>query len=181
MSSSTFSYLDPIQRKKIYVVLDDINFTWTKFEIKQILNLWNKGKSIHYISTSIQREVDEIALLIMDLGEYPKCYFLQRDNGVNESNPVCANRYYRIKIENLLNSINEEYKMFEEFYEVDFIWDEYEVYEFDRMWNFGVSIQKISKKLKRNIIDCVLLLFDRSRKNFINSRDGGLKGFNGIS
>ncbi|MFH5187013.1 helix-turn-helix domain-containing protein [Paenibacillus sp. TAB 01] len=60
--------------------------------------------------------------------------------------------------------------------DLDFVWDEKEVKEFDRMWIEGLSIQDISRAFDRDMDEVVLLVMDRKRTGYINDRPGGVYG-----
>ncbi|MBN2910792.1 helix-turn-helix domain-containing protein [Polycladomyces sp. WAk] len=57
-----------IQRRKIYIALDDLdfNFFWDEAEIPDIERMWNAGFSIWDIANACMRDPDEVAILIMD-------------------------------------------------------------------------------------------------------------------
>lgn len=61
------------------IVLDDLDFSWTESEVKQVKQLWKKGVSIVEIANTVRKQnldfyrkdqdaIDETALLIIHLG-----------------------------------------------------------------------------------------------------------------
>jgi fructose-1,6-bisphosphatase/sedoheptulose 1,7-bisphosphatase-like protein len=58
--------------------------------------------------------------------------------------------------------------------DMDFVWSEKDVSRFDFFWNNGLGIEKIAKRLKRDIDEVVILIMDRARKGYIKPRKGGL-------
>lgn len=56
------------------IILQDVDFTWYKDEIKNALDYWNDGLSLKEISTSLGKSSLETMLLLIDLeskGELP--------------------------------------------------------------------------------------------------------------
>ncbi|PEJ56169.1 helix-turn-helix domain containing protein [Bacillus sp. AFS002410] len=63
----TSKLMDPTRkRKEVVIVLEELDFTWDKSEIKEFVRLWKEGTSIWDLSKTFQRPQVEIALLIMD-------------------------------------------------------------------------------------------------------------------
>lgn len=58
----------------------------------------------------------------------------------------------------------------------DFVWDERDVVEFDRMWNEGLSLYDIAKVFKRDPDEVAILVMDRAKQGFIKRRKGGVQG-----
>lgn len=56
------------KRRKIYTVLEELNFHWDYEEIKEFKEMWNKGVSIFKMIEHFGRTEEEIALLILDRG-----------------------------------------------------------------------------------------------------------------
>jgi hypothetical protein len=54
------------ERLSTYVALEELNFVWSKKEVKDFEYLWKKGHSIEDISNYFDRDIDEVALLVMD-------------------------------------------------------------------------------------------------------------------
>lgn len=60
--------------------------------------------------------------------------------------------------------------------DLDFVWDEDEVLEFDRLWHAGASIYEIARHFRRDPDEVVILAIDRARQGFIGPRSGGVWG-----
>ncbi|QKE74749.1 helix-turn-helix domain containing protein [Arthrobacter citreus] len=54
------------KRKKVVIVLEELDFTWDESEVKEFVRLWKEGASIWDLAKTFQRPQAEIALLIMD-------------------------------------------------------------------------------------------------------------------
>lgn len=174
-----FANLMSQERRAIYIVLEDMNFHWPAKDIETVLRLWNEGMSINYIGKQVERDVDEISLLLVELAERHRGKVFRRNRGVlvsSEINLKKISQYYK-RLLRFLDKYPDGYKLFETWYNIDFVWDEREVLRFEEMWNKGISFQEIFAVLKRNEIDCLLLLFDRVRKGSIHPREGGLDGW----
>lgn len=55
------------KRQKIYLALEDLNFVWCESEVLQVIDLWEQGLNIWGIAAKVERDPDEVAILIMDL------------------------------------------------------------------------------------------------------------------
>lgn len=51
-----------------------------------------------------------------------------------------------------------------------------EINDFLEMWNAGISVSNIAKKMKRNTSEIVLLVFDHAERNILPPRDEGIYG-----
>ncbi|WP_227522037.1 helix-turn-helix domain containing protein [Bacillus solitudinis] len=58
--------------------------------------------------------------------------------------------------------------------ELNFLWDEKEVIEFDQMWKRGVSLKRMARYFNREEDEVAMLILDRKRKKRISVRDRGL-------
>ena len=63
-----------------YIALLDLDFSWSTEDKEIIIEFWNQGESIKYISEKVEREVDEVFLLLLDLARKKK--IKERDNGI---------------------------------------------------------------------------------------------------
>lgn len=164
------------KRQNIYVVLDDINFNWKASELETIIRLWNDGRSLWYIENEVNRNIDEIAILLMDLAETRRNFICERSRGLLTSILVDQPYQYQKRVENFLNEYINGYEALSHV-NANFFWDEVEVHKFEQYWKEGISLERISRKLKRKPLDCMFLLLDRLRKGFIKGREGLLDGF----
>ncbi|WP_308637696.1 helix-turn-helix domain-containing protein [Paenibacillus silvisoli] len=60
--------------------------------------------------------------------------------------------------------------------EMDFSWDEKEIFRFESLWRQGMAVFQIAKELRRDPDEVALLIIDRSRKKAIAPRKGGIWG-----
>lgn len=65
-------------KSELIMILDDLDFSWTKREIQQAIFMWTSGYSIVDMAKKLrphdskQNGTDEVALLIMHLGRQEK-------------------------------------------------------------------------------------------------------------
>lgn len=161
-----------VKRVTTYVALEDIDFTWMKDELELVIKMWNEGRSIFAIAPHLNRDIDELVLLLMDLGD--KGLILPRSSGALTSTPIKPNKHKLSLIRGFLNKHKHGYVVYEQ---RDFIFDQYQAVTFDQLWNQNLSIQEISKVLRRkNPIETIFLMMDRSRKGKVTSRPFTLDG-----
>lgn len=66
--------------RKLYIACEDMNFVWCESEVREIERMWQGGLSIEDMAKSFDRDVDEVAVLIMDLAKQER--IKERKNGV---------------------------------------------------------------------------------------------------
>lgn len=54
-------------KSELIIALDDMDFSWYKKEIEKVKRLWDNNLHIADISRQIDRDQDEVAILIMHL------------------------------------------------------------------------------------------------------------------
>lgn len=54
-------------RRRVYVALEDLDFTFDEADLPMIIHMWEEGLSIWDIARAFDRDPDEITVLIMDL------------------------------------------------------------------------------------------------------------------
>lgn len=54
------------QRSCIYVACEEVDMIWDERDVTAFDSMWNEGFSIDDIASSFERDVDEVALLVMD-------------------------------------------------------------------------------------------------------------------
>jgi hypothetical protein len=54
------------QRRMVYVALEDMNFIWDARDVEQFDHMWREGLSLIDIARALDRDPDEVALLVMD-------------------------------------------------------------------------------------------------------------------
>lgn len=50
------------------IILEDLNFMWEKEQIDRVIELWQEGINVIDIATEINRNTEEVFLLLMHLG-----------------------------------------------------------------------------------------------------------------
>ncbi|MGO4888018.1 helix-turn-helix domain-containing protein [Anaerobacillus sp. MEB173] len=70
------------RRMKIYTALEELDFHWDEQEVSTFIELWNNGFSLNEIAQRFSRDIDEAAILLMDLGRKkrinPRHYGIER-------------------------------------------------------------------------------------------------------
>ena len=67
-------------REELYIALSELDFSWYPGEVEQVAQLWREGLHIADIAEKMKRDIDEVAILIMDLARKNKVR--RRKNGV---------------------------------------------------------------------------------------------------
>ena len=163
------------ERRSIYIALENWNLFWSIEEIKEFFELWIAGFSLDYISKHLERNSDELALLIIEISSKQKHFFPQRDRGIHISSPVewtgFHNRYFSLFLKNL-----EEDDGYTLCFEQDMFWDRKEVLYLEKLWDNGKSLTFMEEKFQRDNYEIILLLLDRITQGKINPRHGGIEG-----
>jgi len=66
-------------QEELYIALSELDFSWFPGEVEKIKKLWAYGLHIAKIAEMLERDVDEVAVLIMDLARKNK--IRRRKNG----------------------------------------------------------------------------------------------------
>jgi hypothetical protein len=167
-----------ISRRNIYIALSDIEFYWSQDEVLNVVKCWNSGYSIGDIAKEVERPDDEVALLVISVNAERKVFNRRSRDAIHTSSAVEVNRYvFNETMEKFTKYIKNGYYVFDNHLNIDFIWCETKVLEFEKLWNEGFHIVEIQKKLKRKTIyDIAVLVIDRCRKGYIQPRKEGLEG-----
>ncbi|MGM0437525.1 MAG: hypothetical protein ACQEQD_04570 [Bacillota bacterium] len=72
--------LDLLNLENDYIALLELDFSWRKETVEEVKELWKEGYIISYIADKINREGDEVFLLLMDLAR--KGEIEKRENGI---------------------------------------------------------------------------------------------------
>lgn len=155
-------------RSCLYLALELTNLHFSAKEITDVLKFWTGGLSIFKISELVKRDVDGVALLLLDLAENTKL-IPPRKFGLLESPPIDLSASYYNKLSRFENKHLEEYMVFQKY---QMVWDERDVVRFDGLWKRKTSLTEMAKVLKRPIIEVVILLFDRAIKEKIRPLPG---------
>ena len=54
-------------REELYIALSELDFSWYRGEVEQVAQLWREGLPVADIAERMERDIDEVAILIMDL------------------------------------------------------------------------------------------------------------------
>jgi hypothetical protein len=49
-----------------HIALEELNFLWELTDVEEVEKMWNMGIPITFIADNFERDIDEVALLIMD-------------------------------------------------------------------------------------------------------------------
>lgn len=60
------AYLTEPPRKQRYIACETLNFVWDQPVIDQVKAMWRDGVSLEDIAAELQRDPDEVAILIID-------------------------------------------------------------------------------------------------------------------
>ena len=67
-------------QEKLYIALSELDFSWYPGELEQVAQFWRDGLPVADIAEKMERDIDEVAVLIMDLARKNK--IRRRKNGV---------------------------------------------------------------------------------------------------
>ena len=59
-------------KARLYIALGDLDFSWYSWEVEKVRELWTQGKSITRIGKIMDRDPDEVTLLVMSLARERK-------------------------------------------------------------------------------------------------------------
>ena len=76
----TRPYKKKIPTNKVHIPLLDMNFQWMPEEIEKVIEMWQKGYDLRVISKELQREGDEVMILLLDLAR--KNQIEKRENSI---------------------------------------------------------------------------------------------------
>ncbi|MEK5057685.1 hypothetical protein BK126_05300 [Paenibacillus sp. FSL H7-0326] len=68
------------QRVSIYLACEEMDFTWSREEVKEVDQMWNEGIDVRSIANKVQRDPDELLILIIDRAK--KGFIKQRTRGL---------------------------------------------------------------------------------------------------
>ncbi|OUB99483.1 helix-turn-helix domain containing protein [Bacillus thuringiensis serovar medellin] len=55
------------KRRNLYIALEELDMLWDEDDVLRVKNAWKNNESVFAIGEKLQRDPDEVALLIMDL------------------------------------------------------------------------------------------------------------------
>ena len=76
----TRRYRKAIPKDKIHIPLIDLDFRFQPEEVERVEEMWKEGYDIRVISKELNREGDEIMVLLLDLAR--KDRIVKRENSV---------------------------------------------------------------------------------------------------
>ena len=59
-------------KAELYIACDDLDFSWYHWEIEAVTEWWNGGLCITEIAEMLDRDCDEVAILLIDLARKEK-------------------------------------------------------------------------------------------------------------
>ncbi|AOM08850.1 MULTISPECIES: hypothetical protein [Bacillus] len=57
------------ERRKLYIALEELDMFWDEDDVWRVQEAWNNNESVFAIGQRIERDPDEVALLLMDLAK----------------------------------------------------------------------------------------------------------------
>lgn len=156
-----------------HIVLEDLNYDWSKEEFFKILDYWHQGLSLDDISKKMNRDYDECGLLLIDISEITPSVVPVRSRGLNTSNPVEKCEKFNLKASKNFYENPERYEMFSRRH-LNYFWDLKEVDCFVRLWKENKTAAEIAAYFKRKSLEIQLLIVDQCRLNRIKPRKIGI-------
>lgn len=80
MNRSTVDIRKLRPKEELYIACTDLDFSWTKAEVEYVKREWKEGTHIADIAGALDRDVDEVGILVMDLARKRK--IRPREGGV---------------------------------------------------------------------------------------------------
>ncbi|WGD88781.2 hypothetical protein P5611_011815 [Bacillus subtilis] len=163
-----------VNTERFELALEDMNYEWSMVQLKKVVQYWHDGKSILDMSELLNRDSDEIILLVMDFAR--KNILPARKNGLR------ANKRIRISEKTMkekmirLRYLFEESPVYIPFQELNFMFYDSEIRLFRELWAANESYLNIAKELKRNEDETLFLIIDQAKKDLIEPRESGLLG-----
>ena len=70
--TNNLNYTNKLKENEVVIILQDMEFAWTKEDILKVKKMWNEDSSFNEIIKSIKREGDEVFLLLLHLSRNNK-------------------------------------------------------------------------------------------------------------
>lgn len=70
------------ERLGVYLALEELDFVWSTKQVEEFDNLWSEGMSLKNISLYFNRDIDELAILLIDRARKGKAK--QRRYGIHD-------------------------------------------------------------------------------------------------
>lgn len=160
-------YKKPQHRTKaMYIVLEHMDFDWEIDDVRIVIEMWDEGHSLAFITAFMDRDELEMLALIFEL--HYRGVLRERSSGVFSSKPLGKTLSHTSRVTATLTGIEEE--VFTVMTKENFIFTQDQVVKFDELWKSGATLAEISKKIKRKKLkDVLLLMLDRSFNEKINA------------
>lgn len=55
------------QRRDIYLAGESFDFVWSDEEVRLVREIWNKGGTVEQLAETVERRVQEVMILLVDL------------------------------------------------------------------------------------------------------------------
>ena len=66
------NYTNGLNFIDVEIILDDIEFAWSKKQIAKVIQMWRNGRTLSYMQKELKRDPDEIFLLLFHLSRNGK-------------------------------------------------------------------------------------------------------------
>ncbi|PFW87225.1 sugar ABC transporter substrate-binding protein [Bacillus pseudomycoides] len=134
---------------KIHVALEEVNFLWDERQVILFREMWNSGVSLAEMVKRLKRKQVEVAVLILDQADNYKIGGRSEGIGDTSVELIKNNRSYEFPL-----------TLYIALEEANFLWNEQDVIRFQEMWDRGINIVEIARKLKRHQIEVAVLILD---------------------
>ena len=166
----------------VFEQLEEHRLIWTYAELQNFMFHWNEGFSLHYITSLLDREWWEGALLVMSIGEEKSRVMLSRPKGIKVQDPLHLHSRYSYELTQFYKEVKENggiYTVFEYQHmkpKVELIWKPADVKEVKDHWKSGVSLIDIGTRLTRKPLEVALLVIDLISRGYLEIRENGWEG-----
>ncbi|KMM58271.1 hypothetical protein ACH95_14155 [Bacillus glycinifermentans] len=159
---------------RLEIALDNLNYEWSYVQLCKVIDYWYDGKSLYDAADLLNRNPDELLILIVDLAK--RTILPHRRNGIGPNERICIFPSRMKAKKNGLRQLFVDSPVYIPFLDNNFIWYNSDILKFRVLWNNGQSIIKMAKVFKREIEEVLFLVIDQGNKEMIRPRNGGLLG-----
>ncbi|MDK4204415.1 hypothetical protein [Bacillus velezensis] len=160
-----------VNAERFELALEDMNYEWSMVQLKKVVQYWHDGKSILDMSELLNRDSDEIILLVMDFAR--KNILPARKNGLRANNRIRISEKTMKEKMDRLRYLFEESPVYIPFQELNFMFYDSEIRHFRELWAANESYLNIAKELKRNEDETLFLIIDQAKRDLIEPRESG--------
>ncbi|ALC80424.1 hypothetical protein [Bacillus gobiensis] len=159
---------------RLEIALEDTNFEWSLVQMRKTLTYWYEGRSIREMSELLIRPLEELLLLIVDFAK--QRILPHRSNGLGPCEAIWISKNdFELKNKRIRELLKDG-PVYIVFLESNFLWYEYEIKQFQCMWDKGESIVDISESFMREIEEVLFLTIHSAKQGLIDPRESGLLG-----